>query len=77
MLYLYTSLFMTDFHSPHRKRVHHPLSSPEVSRRDSGLLYPVLCEGHRCAVDHASEWDEVSKAVDKCLRIQRFKTKNK
>lgn len=66
MLSLYTSLLMTNFHLLHRTRVHHPLSSPEVSRRDSGLLYPVLCEGRRCAVDHESKWDEVSKAFDKC-----------
>lgn len=47
----------------YRTGVHHPLSSPEVPSWDSGLLYTVLCEGHHRAVDHASEWYEVSETI--------------
>lgn len=54
--------FLTLLYLPHRTRVHHPLSSPEASRGDGGLLHPVLCEGHHWAVDHATRWDEVSEA---------------
>lgn len=43
-----------------RTGVHHSLSPAEVPGRDGGLLHPVLCEGHHRAVDHASEWYEVS-----------------
>lgn len=59
-------------HLFHRTGVHHPLSSPEVPGRDRGLLHLVLCEGHHRAVDHASEWDEVSEAVP---QGNSFKTK--
>lgn len=52
---------LLSFHLPCRTRVHHPLSSPEVPRRDCGLLHPILCESHHRVMDHVSEWYEVSK----------------
>lgn len=47
----------------HRTGVHHSLSSAEVPGGDGGLLHPVLREGHHRAVDHASEWYEVSAGL--------------
>lgn len=50
---------------PDRAGVQDSFSSPEIHGRDGGFHHPVLCEGHHCVMDHASERDEVSKATQR------------